>query len=209
MINPWLMEPPLDPPDKIAPSPSMYVPPPAPPAPPPEMGMMRTIAEAFATEPSPGPTADPTTCSPTFGPDVSRIIRYAPPLRKNGTQFSTTPLTFRVRRLDTTGKGFEVLTFSDLVMDWTEPAQIHAFLFLPNATAASISCPEFFGTFSHIPEAARTRPKDFSMTWTLGLTTRLREIGKLHVRHVVVTLVQIGSEQLIRFQDAIIEIDSS
>lgn len=209
MINPWLMEPPLDPPDEIAPSPSMYVPPPAPPAPPPEMGMMRTIAEAFATEPSPGPTADPTTCSPTFGPDVSRIIRYAPPLRKNGTQFSTTPLTFRVRRLDTTGKGFEVLTFSDLVMDWTEPAQIHAFLFLPNATAASISCPEFFGTFSHIPEAARTRPKDFSMTWTLGLTTRLREIGKLHVRHVVVTLVQIGSEQLIRFQDAIIEIDSS
>lgn len=190
--NLWTIEPPLDPP--LAPAAAPV-----------------TIASIMSfesrDESPPPPPSGPRICSPPNSPRLGRMIKNAKLLKKGWTVFSGEPLTFRARRIDPSGNSFEYLTINDLVLDWTKPAQIHAFLFLPSATEYSTGCHEFFGTFSHIPQADHHRPSDFSMQWTLGLTSKLQDIRKPYVSHVVVTLVQVESNQQIKFKGITMEID--
>ncbi|XP_024361473.1 polyphenol oxidase, chloroplastic [Physcomitrium patens] len=146
-----------------------------------------------------GQSVEATQCSALANSDVPALIKSSPLLKKSGNILFTTPLTFRVRRLAPTGNRQEILEINNIEIDWTKKAKINAFLFYPGASGSSIDCMEFFGTFAHIPASNHKKKLGYSRSWRLGLTTKLAQLGKSGFSQVVVTLVQVGSNQHIKF----------
>jgi polyphenol oxidase len=156
-----------------------------------------------------GAMAPSTRCAPA-NQDVNALIKSTPMLKKDTTTvFSTEPLTFRVRNVDPSGDSEEVLVFSNVAIDWTKPATINAYLFYPEADGTSLDCMEFFGTFAHVPSANHRKQQGYTRAWRLGLSAKLEQLGLTDVSHVVVTLVQVRSQQTIRFSGASVVIDNS
>lgn len=162
---------------------------------------------SMSVDPLAGSMPPSTKCGPP-NLDPVALIKNTPMLpKKTTTILSTKPLTFRLRRVDPSGNSEEILVFKKLSIDWTKTAVINAYLFFPGADGSSIDCMEFFGTFSHIPEANHRKKKAYTRSWKLGLSAKLEQLGLTGVSHIVVTLVQVGSSQEIKFASAIVEKD--
>lgn len=149
-----------------------------------------------------GASMEAAKCSSLQYSDVSALVKASPLLENSGNVLSIEPLTFRVRRLDPTGSWQEILVIENIAIDWTQTAKINAFLFHPSASGSSIDCMEFFSTFAHIPEAHDRKKKGYTRSWKLGLTEKLVQLGLSQVSHAVITLVQVGSDQQIKFGSA-------
>lgn len=149
-----------------------------------------------------GASMEAAKCSSLQYSDVSALVKASPLLENSGNVLSIEPLTFRVRRLDPTGSWQEILVIENIAIDWTQTAKINAFLFHPSASGSSIDCMEFFSTFAHIPEAHHRKKKGYTRSWKLGLTEKLVQLGLSQVSHAVITLVQVGSDQQIKFGSA-------
>jgi len=123
---------------------------------------------------------------------------------------SSQPLTFRVPRPEQSSGGEEVLEISGIKLDPSLQAHWEAYLFFPSAGAStSVSCPEFVGTFNHIPHVGQAQLKT-ERGWRVALRMKLETLGKQNYSDIVVTLTQFGpSIQSLSFSRATVVWDTS